>query len=87
MKIKKNFILREVAGTFVVVAVGEAVKDFNMVINLNKTGAFIWKQLEQGVTKEELVERLIGEYDVEEQVAKRDVEAFLLKIMEANLLD
>ena len=87
MKIKKNFILREVAGTFVVVAVGDAVKDFNMVINLNKTGAFIWKQLEQGVTKEELVKRLISEYDVEEQVAKRDVEAFLLKITEANLLD
>ena len=87
MKIKKNFILREVAGTFVVVAVGDAVKDFNMVINLNKTGAFIWKQLEQGVTKEEIVERLIGEYDVEEQVAKKDVEAFLLKITEANLLE
>ena len=44
MKIKQGFMLREVAGNYVVVAVGEASKKFNGVINLNESGAFIWKK-------------------------------------------
>ena len=42
MKIKEGFILREVAGNYIVVAVGSAVKQFNGVITLNETGAFLW---------------------------------------------
>ena len=73
MKIKKNFILREIAGTFLVVAVGEAVKNFNAVINLNETGAFLWKALEKGATEEELVSLITSEYEVDKEVAKADV--------------
>ena len=51
MKIKQGFILREVAGSYLVVAVGEAVKRFNGVINLNETGAFLWRLLEKEVRK------------------------------------
>jgi hypothetical protein len=65
MKLKEGFILQEVAGETVVLPVGEQL-DMNMMITLNESGAFLWKQLEQaaeelhfaGVTREELVERL-----------------------------
>ena len=87
MKIKRNFILREVAGTYLVVAVGEAVKNFNAVINLNETGAFLWRAIEKGSTEEELVDLIIGEYEVEKAIAERDVSAFVQKLKEANLLD
>ena len=70
MKIKEGFILREVAGNYIVVAVGEAVKNFNGVINLNESGAFLWKILSQGVENEsQLVDALLGEYDVEKEIA------------------
>ena len=55
MKIKDGFILREVAGNYIVVAVGSAVKTFNGVINLNQTGAFLWELLQKGAEKEDLV--------------------------------
>ena len=87
MKIKKNFILREIAGTYLVVAVGEAVKNFNAVINLNETGAFLWKALEKGATEEELVSLITSEYEVDIEVAKADVLAFIQRLKEANLLD
>ena len=45
MKIKNGFILRNVSDAYVVVAVGEAAKDFNGMITLNETGAFLWKTL------------------------------------------
>ena len=87
MKIKKNFILREVAGTYIVVAVGEAVKNFKSIINLNGTGAFLWKKLENGATEEELVKEIISEYQVEEEVAKKDVLAFIQRLKENGLVE
>jgi hypothetical protein len=86
MKIKDGFILREVAGNFIVVAVGSAVKQFNGVITLNETGSFLWKQLEKGCTEEQLKTALLEEYEVEEQVAEADIKAFIKKLSEASLL-
>ena len=86
MKIKEGFVLREVAGSYIVVAVGEAVKTFNGVINLNKTGALLWKELEKGGDENALVKVLLDEYDVAEDIAKRDIEAFIKRLQDANLL-
>ena len=86
MKIKDGFILREVAGNFIVVAVGEAVKDFNGVINLNETGALLWRTLSDGATEQELVDALLNEYEVSEEIARRDVKIFIYKLTEAKLI-
>ncbi len=86
MKIKDGFILREVAGSFIVVAVGEAVKEFNGIVNLNETGAVLWKTLEKGATKEQLVKALLAEYDVDEETARKDIDAFINKLQEAKLV-
>ena len=87
MKIKQGFILREVADSFLVVAVGDAVKQFNGVINLNETGAFLWRLLEKGATEVELKTALLNEYDVDGETAARDIKAFLEKLENANLVD
>lgn len=86
MKIKDGFILREVAGSYLVVAAGARVKDFNGMVNLNETGAFLWKLLEKGAEKEEMTEALLKEYDVQKEVAAADVNAFTTKLAEAGLL-
>ena len=87
MKIKQGFMLREVAGNFVVVAVGEASKKFNGVINLNESGAFLWKQLISETTMDKLLEVLLNEYEVSEEVAKNDIEKFVNKLKEADILE
>ncbi len=86
MKIKSGLILREVAGNYVVVAVGERAKDFNCMINLNDSGAFLWKKLEQGAEEGELVQALLSEYEVSEEIARKDVQAFIKKMVEAGLV-
>ena len=86
MKIKYGFILREIAGNFIVIAIGNAVKDFNGVITLNETGAFLWKQLEKGATKEQLLEALLNEYEVDNQVAEQHIDKFIEKLTNAQLL-
>ena len=86
MKIKEGLIIREVAGSYIVVAVGNAVKDFNGIINLNETGAFLWKTLEKGATEEEMLQAMLSEYDVDEETARKDLKSFINKLQEAKLL-
>ena len=62
MKIKNGFMLYEVAGSYVVVPAGNETLDFNGMVTLNETGAFLWKQLEQACTQEQLVQALLQEY-------------------------
>ncbi len=87
MKIKSGFVLKEVAGAYAVVAVGKRVKEFNGVITLNSTGAFLWNRLEQGATEEQLTEALLKEYEVEKEVAEKDVKRFVQKLAEAKVTE
>ena len=87
MKIKEGFLLREVDGTAIVVAVGAAAKSFNGMITLNEVGAFLWKQIEAGADEDGIVKALLAEYEVEEARAAADVKAFIGKMREAGVLD
>ena len=86
MKIKDGFILRKVVDNYIVVAVGNAVKQFNGVINLNETGAFLWKRLAEGAEEQDLIDALLNEYEVSEEIAKRDVNKFVSKLKQEDLI-
>lgn len=77
MKIKEGFVLRSVAGTNVVVPMGRNAVDGAGMLSLNETGVMLWRALEQGVTKEDLVELLLAEYDTDRDTAIADVTDFL----------
>ncbi len=87
MKIKEGFVLRSVADNFIVIGVdGEAV-DFNGMITLNETGAFLWRILtEQDISRDGLVKMLTSEYMVDVNIAEEDIDAFLKKLADADVL-
>lgn len=87
MKIRNGFMLRKVGGQNVVVAVGAASRDFNGIIKLNETGAFLWELLKSERTPEELTEALLAEYDIDRETAAVDVETFAERLSRAELLD
>ena len=87
MKTKKGFMLRKVADKNVVVPIGQASVDFNGIINLNDTGAFLWSILSKGCTYDELVSSVLSEYDVNEDIAKRDIHAFLKTARDADVIE
>ena len=86
MKIKEGFVLREVAGNHVVIAVGKATQTFNGMIQLNQTGALLFSLLEKGCEQKDLVEAMIKEYEIDVQTAEQDVSEFVDSLKEANLL-
>lgn len=87
MKIKEGFMLRSVADNYVVVPVGKASLEFKGLINLNHVGAFIWKCLENDTTVEEVISKVVTEYNIDKDIANRDVNLFINKLVEAKLLD
>ena len=82
MKIKKGFVIRKVGGDSVVVPVGEMSKKFHGMINLNETGAFLWQFYTEEHTLDDGVNALLSEYDVDETLARADVEQFIKTITE-----
>ena len=85
MKIKDGYLLREVAGSFVVVSLGNL--DFDGMIRLNETGELLWRALEKGASEADLVSLLLKEYRVTEEIASRDVALFIEKLRANALLD
>jgi hypothetical protein len=86
MIIKKGLMLKEIAGNYVVVAVGSATKTLKGVITLNKTGAFLWELLEKGAEFDFLVSSLVSNFKVDKATATCDVEEFIARLKSADLL-
>ena len=85
MHIKDGFLLREVAGTYVVMPLKSEL-NFGGLMTLNETGAFLWRLLEPGASRETLLARMQEEYEVDGQTACRDLDVFLEKLRSTGAL-
>lgn len=86
MKIKDGFVLRNICGEYLVVAIGKQTLDFKGLIKLNEPGAFLWEQLQTERTVEELQTAMLNEYDVDADTAAADIDAFVQSLKKADLL-
>ena len=80
MKQNPAFLLREVAGTLVIVPVGKAAAAFSGMITANATSAYLWNLLETEQTVQTLTQALVDRYEVDSAKAQADVEAFVQKL-------
>ncbi len=86
MRIKDGFLLRETAGKFIVLPLGGEL-NLGSLITLNETGAFLWRLLENGASRGELLEALLEEYDVTNERAEKDLDALLAKMNDLGVLE
>ena len=77
MKTSREYILREIAGESVLIPTGAATQKLNGMIQLTDSAAFIWKQVDTAADLEEIVARVRDEFDVDEEIARRDIYGFL----------
>lgn len=87
MKIRKGFVLREVAGNAIVISVGAARDIFQGMIQLNETGKEIWKGIEEGLTVERIAQRLEEIYEVDLEEARQDTEEVVGQLKKAGILE
>ena len=78
MKIKDGFILRSICGEYIVVGEGLAQVNFNKLLSLNETAAYLWKEaFGKDFSKQDLVKLLLDAYEVSEERASEDVDKLL----------
>ena len=76
MKIKEGFVLREMCGENIVAAEGLQNINFNKLISLNSTAAFLWKELVgKEFTAEQMASLLVEEYGIDMELALKDSKA------------
>lgn len=86
MKINKDFTIQKVGASWVAVPVGEASRRFHGMLQLNETGAFLWKQMaKRDVSEEELVDALLAEYEIDRETAARDVARIVASLAEVGV--
>ena len=87
MKIKENYVMREVAGQAIVIAIGEESERFKGMINLNRTGREVWLYMEKGLDSDEIAKKISEKYEVDLNVAKHDIESMIDRLYKAGVLE
>lgn len=87
MKIKDGFILQTIAGSTVVVPVGEATTILNGIITLNESGIILWNLLAKGADIDQLADGLIKEYGIPDSKASKDADSFIETLRKIGCLE
>lgn len=85
MKIKPEYKLREVSGMNIVVST--AGMDFQGIITVNETAKYIWRMLEKGAGKSEIISALAKECNLQEIEIEADVEEFLSTLEREDIVE
>lgn len=87
MRASTDFLLREIAGEFMLVPVGPGASGINGLVTLNEIGAFLFKALQTDQSLDSLTEAVVSEYDVAPETARADAADFLRQLSEIGALD
>ena len=87
MNTNKNYILRKIAGEAVLVPTGTAARQINGMINMTPVAAYIWEHMPACQDEEEMIELVLKEYEVEEEIARRDVYGFINMLREQGMAE
>lgn len=86
MVIKKEFVLREIAGEFVLVPIGQSANEFQGLFPLSESGAKIWNMLPEAENNDFIIDKLMVEYEVEREILEADVTEFLGTLKEFGII-
>ena len=86
MRVSTDFILREVAGEWLLVPVGDAAVKLRGLIGLSESGYLIYTLLQKGADRQELLRAVLSEYKVDQATAEADVDAFLGQLRSLGIL-
>lgn len=86
MKVQEDVILREIAGECFLIPTGKTVLKYNGLIHVSPLEAELWEMLRQGTNLEELVQKMMTVYDVQESALREDIQEFLDRLDKSGIL-
>ena len=88
MKIDKQFNVRTIAGSSVIVSQGQYGVNATKVITLNKTSVWLWDKFKENdhFDVEDVKQALIEKYGIDEALATKDANAWLTTLVEQKII-
>lgn len=83
--IKQGYVVREIAGEFIAVPVDSSCG--TSIIILNPVSKFIWDELQNEKTFDEMLDAMLKNYDVSKEEAESDLKDFLMQLAENGLFN
>lgn len=87
MKIKDGFVLREIADSIMVLPTGKLINEFKGTITLNETGKFIWELMQEDISMEDIIHKMMENYKIDEGRARQGVEKFINSLRQVNIIE
>ena len=87
MKIKEGYVIRKVMGNNVVIATGEASRNFHGMIKLNDNAREIWEYISEGLCEDEICARMTGKYEIDVETVKSDVRKTLDALEKQGIIE
>ena len=87
MKIKEGYLVHEVAGNYVVIKIGQEAVNFNGFITLSESAKMLWDLLKNDASIDDLVNKLLSEYEIDEETARIDTLEFIDSLKKNNILE
>lgn len=90
MKRHQDYSLVNIEGHYILMPVGQAIETMCKDVEINEVGAFIWEQMKEDTTVEDIARACMKEYECAESEfleIKKVVEGFLDSLNHADLLD
>lgn len=85
MKLKDEFVMQTVDDENIMVAVDSKI--FSGLIRSNKTAATIIEQLRADVTRDDIVEKMLSQYDAPRSIIESDVDMVIDNLRKIGALD
>ena len=86
MNLSPNFILRQLAGEWLLVSIGEG-EEIKRLLYLNEIGKDIYTHLQAGLEGQALIDALAEEYDIDHATLQQDVDEFLQTLRNYKVLE
>ena len=87
MKKVKDFIIRKIDDEYIMIPTGQTTEEFNGIISLTETAAFIYNHIEEVTSFDSLIELIIAEYDIDKKTAAEDAYIFINQLLYNRMIE
>lgn len=87
MQISKNYVLRTIAGDNLLVPLGGSSTKTKGMILLNEMSLFVYESIQKGQTEEEILSRILDEYDVDASQAAADLGEIISEFTKLGIIE
>ena len=87
MKAKQGFALQNVEDEYMLVPTSDNIRRFGGLVLRNEVSAFVWKKMQDPISKADLLQAVLEKYEVERAIADADLDTLLTTFRKYDVIE